>query len=104
MPCNKACEACPFWPSEGVEVWHCQLCGWEGPSQHAVWGHQGRKHSQRREQPIAHGTVKGYQQERRRKMPTCPACRAAWRKYYQDRRGYQPKGAEQLRKLLKKGR
>lgn len=37
-------------------------------------------------EPIEHGTVKGYKQERYRGMPTCQACRDAWAQYHRERR------------------
>lgn len=36
--------------------------------------------------PIAHGTMPGYKQEIYRKIETCEACRAAWRKYCYERK------------------
>lgn len=60
--------------------WHCPQCGWEG-TEHQVHGHIAGKHLKKLK-PIRHGTVRGYRAEVNRGVPTCTACKVAWRRYY----------------------
>lgn len=85
---------------ESSDEFFCQLCDYTG-TEVQVTGHIGGKHV-RRVRPIKHGTTAGYQVELRRKLPTCPACRAAWRRYYRSRNNSKPAGLEHLQKLIRK--
>ncbi len=68
-------------PTGADDCWHCPQCGWESASKMAVWGHIGRKHK-KEGAPFQHGTPAGYQKHMRRKEVSCPACKAAWNRYY----------------------
>jgi hypothetical protein len=66
----------------------------------------------RPKEPLVHGTMSGYKKELRRGLPTCPACRKAWRAYCKHnaemRRELEAKGLvaeyEAARALLKDAR
>lgn len=81
------------------EPYFCGVCDYESMSEQAVWGHIGAKH-RKGLKPIRHGSTNGYQAERRRGMPTCPACRAAWSAYYRAKRGNQVRGIKAIEKWL----
>lgn len=85
--------------ADDQNVWHCQSCDYEADSESKVWGHIGGKH-QKIERPIRHGTAKGYQTERRRGLVTCAACKAAWARFYRDKRGSKLQGMPALKKWL----